>query len=140
MSLKRTFAITKRIFKTFRHDKRSLAMMFLAPIVAMFLFGIAFSGDVKDGRTAVVAGQMDNFDGLLPQEGLPPSDGNPVGSAPQRAEHPFPLRHRQLLRFPPPDVAGGATGVTAVGQAEGQAHWQGSWPSLLQPPRHPVSR
>ncbi len=36
------------------HDRRTLALMFLAPVVAMCVFGLAFSGDVKDVNVAVV--------------------------------------------------------------------------------------
>ena len=54
MSLKRALAITWRIFGALRHDRRTVALMFLAPVVAMCVFGLAFSGEVKDVNVAVV--------------------------------------------------------------------------------------
>jgi ABC-2 type transport system permease protein len=54
MNIHRAFAITKRIFRGLRHDRRTVALMFLAPIVAMCVFGLAFSGDVKDVHVVVV--------------------------------------------------------------------------------------
>ncbi len=54
MGFRRAFAITKRIFRTFRHDKRSLAMILFAPVMAMFIFGIAFGGDVEDVKVIVI--------------------------------------------------------------------------------------
>jgi ABC-2 type transport system permease protein len=54
MSLRRTLSITRRIFRGLRHDWRAVFMMFLAPIIATMVFGIAFSGDVRDVRVMVV--------------------------------------------------------------------------------------
>ena len=54
MNIRRALAITGRIFSALRHDRRTLALMFLAPIVAMCVFGLAFSGEVKDVNVAVV--------------------------------------------------------------------------------------
>ena len=54
MNIHRAFAITRRIFRGLRHDRRTVALMFLAPIVAMCVFGLAFSGDVKDVNVVVV--------------------------------------------------------------------------------------
>lgn len=54
MSLRRTLAITKRIFRDLANDKRTLGLIFVAPIFAMFVFGWAFSGDVKDVPVIVV--------------------------------------------------------------------------------------
>jgi len=54
MNIHRAFAITRRIFRGLRHDRRTVALMFLAPIVAMCVFGLAFSGDVEDVKVVVV--------------------------------------------------------------------------------------
>jgi len=54
MSPKRTFAIVKKIFYDLKNDKRSLAFMFIAPIFAMVVFGLAFSGSVQDAELIVV--------------------------------------------------------------------------------------
>jgi ABC-2 type transport system permease protein len=37
-----------------RNDKRTLALIFIAPIFAMFVFGLAFSGDIRDVHVIVV--------------------------------------------------------------------------------------
>ncbi len=49
-----TLSLVKRIFRNLRNDKHTLVLMILAPILAMFVFGVAFSGDVKDVRVMVV--------------------------------------------------------------------------------------
>ncbi|KAA0002394.1 MAG: ABC transporter permease [Thermoplasmata archaeon] len=54
MRFYRSFAITKRIFAELRNDKRTIALIVIAPIFAMFVFGLAFSGDVKDIHVIVV--------------------------------------------------------------------------------------
>jgi ABC-2 type transport system permease protein len=54
MNIRRAFSVTKRIFRGLRNDKRTLGMMFIAPIIAMFVFGLAFSGDVKNVNVVVV--------------------------------------------------------------------------------------
>lgn len=54
MKLSRAFAITKRIFIGLRHDRRTLALILVAPLLAMFIFGIAFSGDVTNVAVVVV--------------------------------------------------------------------------------------
>ena len=53
MKIHRALSITKRVFLGLRNDRRTLALMFLAPIVAMFVFGLAFSGDVKNVNVVV---------------------------------------------------------------------------------------
>ena len=54
MNFRRTFAVTKRVFRDIKNDKRTIALMLLAPIFAMFVFGLAFSGDVEDVNVVVV--------------------------------------------------------------------------------------
>ena len=54
MNLWRALAITRRIASALRHDRRTAALMFLAPVVAMCVFGLAFSGEVKDVNVVVV--------------------------------------------------------------------------------------
>ena len=54
MNIRRAFTITKRIFRGLRNDRRTVAMMFLAPVVAVLVFGVAFSGDIKDVAVVVV--------------------------------------------------------------------------------------
>jgi ABC-2 type transport system permease protein len=54
MNIRRALSVTKRIFRGLRNDKRTIALMFIAPILAMCVFGVAFSGDVNDVHVAVV--------------------------------------------------------------------------------------
>jgi len=54
MNLSRTFTVTKRVFKDIKNDKRTIALILIAPIFAMFVFGLAFSGNVEDVNTIIV--------------------------------------------------------------------------------------
>ena len=54
MNLRRTLAVSRRVLRGIRHDRRSLGLILFAPIMAMFVFGIAFSGDVSDVPVAVL--------------------------------------------------------------------------------------
>jgi ABC-2 type transport system permease protein len=54
MNLSRTLAVTKRVFKDIKNDKRTIGLIFFAPILAMFVFGLAFSGNVEDVTTIIV--------------------------------------------------------------------------------------
>jgi ABC-2 type transport system permease protein len=54
MNIRRTLCITRRIFRGLRNDWRAVAMMFVTPIVAMVIFGLAFSEGVSDVRVVVV--------------------------------------------------------------------------------------
>jgi len=54
MNIRRALSVTKRIFLGLRNEKRTLVLIFIAPVVAMFVFGLAFSGDVKDVHVVVV--------------------------------------------------------------------------------------
>ncbi|MDY6795994.1 MAG: ABC transporter permease [Actinomycetota bacterium] len=50
----RFLKVAWRIILGLRNDIRTLALMFLAPIFAMFVFGLAFSGEVEDVKVMVV--------------------------------------------------------------------------------------
>jgi ABC-2 type transport system permease protein len=54
MNFSRTLAVTKRVFKDIKNDKRTIGLIFFAPILAMFVFGLAFSGNVEDVTTIIV--------------------------------------------------------------------------------------
>ena len=54
MNIRRTLCITRRIFRGLRNDWRAVAMMFVTPIVAMVIFGLAFSEGVSDVHVVVV--------------------------------------------------------------------------------------
>jgi len=55
MNLRRTFAISRRIANQFRRDERTLALMFVAPLVVLGLLGWVIRGqDQANTRLAVV--------------------------------------------------------------------------------------
>jgi ABC-2 type transport system permease protein len=54
MSLRRTFAITRRLLSQFRHDRRTLAILFVAPVFILWLFSLLFSGQSNPANLAVV--------------------------------------------------------------------------------------
>jgi len=54
MKLSRAFAVTKRVFRGLRHDRRTMALIIIAPLLAMFIFGIAFSGEVSNVAVVIV--------------------------------------------------------------------------------------
>jgi ABC-type multidrug transport system, permease component len=66
MKFYRVMAVSRRVFRDVANDKRSLAMLFLAPIFAMCVFGVAFSGDVEDVNVIIVN----------PDQGYTPPMGN----------------------------------------------------------------
>jgi len=54
MKFYRVMAVSRRVFRDVANDKRSLVLLFLAPIFAMCIFGLAFSGDVEDVDVLIV--------------------------------------------------------------------------------------
>lgn len=56
MKLSRTFAVTKRVLRDLKNDRRQLALIFIAPLLVISIFGVAFTGTVKDVRVVVVNG------------------------------------------------------------------------------------
>ena len=54
MRTPRFLKVARRVLQGLRNDRRTLALIFLAPIFAMFVFGLAFSGEVKDVKVIVV--------------------------------------------------------------------------------------
>ncbi|HEX8600429.1 MAG TPA: ABC transporter permease [Chloroflexia bacterium] len=55
MSLARIFAITGRVISQFRHDHRSLGLLFVAPILIMSIFGYVFRSQENEvTRVAIV--------------------------------------------------------------------------------------
>lgn len=54
MNVRRTVAVSRRVLRGIRHDRRSIGLILFAPIMAMFVFGIAFSGDISDVPVAVL--------------------------------------------------------------------------------------
>lgn len=60
MKFYRVMAVSRRVFRDVANDKRSLGMLFLAPIFAMCVFGVAFSGDVE-GVNVIIVNQDQGF-------------------------------------------------------------------------------
>lgn len=54
MNARRMLAVSKRVFIDLRNDRRSLALIIIAPLFSMMVFGLAFSGDVKNVDILVV--------------------------------------------------------------------------------------
>jgi len=54
MKVSRVFAVTKRVFWDIKNDRRTRVLIFVAPLLVMILFGVAFTGNVKDVRVIVV--------------------------------------------------------------------------------------
>ena len=55
MSLKRTLAITVRLLAQFRHDRRTLGILFVTPLIVLGLFALLFRTDAPEPRVGVVA-------------------------------------------------------------------------------------
>ncbi|MCS7107438.1 MAG: ABC transporter permease [Acidilobaceae archaeon] len=49
------FTIAWRVFKSLRNDKRTIALIVIAPVLIMIVFGFAFAGDLKGVRLIVVS-------------------------------------------------------------------------------------
>ncbi len=54
MKLYRCLAVMKRVFRDLINDKRTPVLMFVAPLLAMFVFGLAFSGEVRNVSVLIV--------------------------------------------------------------------------------------
>jgi len=50
----RVRALVRRIVRQFKHDKRSLALMFLAPLLILTLMSLVFNGSAYEPKVAVV--------------------------------------------------------------------------------------
>jgi ABC-2 type transport system permease protein len=58
MNLKRALAVSRRVFMDLKNDKRTLALITIAPLFAMAIFGLAFSGEISDVKVIVVNEDM----------------------------------------------------------------------------------
>ena len=54
MNPRRAGAIAQKVFLTLKHDRRSLALMLVAPVFAMLVLGYALGGETKSVRTVIV--------------------------------------------------------------------------------------
>jgi ABC-2 type transport system permease protein len=75
MSLRRTFAITARLLAQFRHDHRTLGILFVTPLIVLALFAALFRTDApgpkvgivaapNDALVEVIAGALEDADGI----------------------------------------------------------------------------
>ncbi|HJR50346.1 MAG TPA: ABC transporter permease [Gemmatimonadales bacterium] len=55
MSLRRTFAITGRLLRQFRHDHRTLGILFVTPLLVLALFAVLFRADAPTPSVGVLA-------------------------------------------------------------------------------------
>ncbi len=55
MSLRRTLAITIRLLEQFRHDRRTLAILFVTPLLVLGLFALLFRTNAPQPSVGVVA-------------------------------------------------------------------------------------
>lgn len=67
MKFYRIMAVSRKVFRDVANDRRSLAMLFLAPIFAMCVFGVAFSGDVENVNVIII----NQDQGFTPPQGEP---------------------------------------------------------------------
>jgi ABC-2 type transport system permease protein len=58
VSLRRTLAITRRLFSQFRHDRRTLAILFVTPLIVLGLFAALFRSESTPPALGVV--QLDS--------------------------------------------------------------------------------
>jgi len=54
MKMSRILAVTKKQFLTIKHDKRTLVLMLLSPVMAMLIFGFAFGTSPKHLQVIIV--------------------------------------------------------------------------------------
>ncbi len=91
MKASRAFAVTKRVLRDLKNDHRQLALIFIAPLLVISLFGVAFTGNVKDVRVVVVNGDtavgnsslsekiISNFDTSVLNVAYANNEGDAVG-------------------------------------------------------------
>lgn len=91
MNLGRVLAITQKTFLSLRHDPRSLALMLVAPVMAMLVFGFAFGTEVQDVETLIVnqdeGGEAAAIIALLDLEALSLVDWNDIASGKARVSN-----------------------------------------------------
>ncbi len=54
MKAARVLTVSKKVLRSLRHDRRTVAFVVLVPLFMMALFGYTFGGELKDVRVAVV--------------------------------------------------------------------------------------
>jgi ABC-2 type transport system permease protein len=83
MSLRRTFAITARLLAQFRHDHRTLGILFVTPLLVLALFSALFRTDTPDPAIGIVVQGDDALVEIIATtlEDADGIDGRRVGSA-----------------------------------------------------------
>ncbi len=54
MNVRRSLAISRKVLRSLRHDRRTVAFLVLMPIFMIAIFGYTFGGEVKDVEVYVV--------------------------------------------------------------------------------------
>lgn len=54
MNVRRMLAITKKVLRSLRHDRRTLGFLVLMPVFMIAIFGFTFGGEVKDVEVYIV--------------------------------------------------------------------------------------
>ena len=54
MKAARVLTVSKKVLRSLRHDRRTVAFVVLVPLFMIALFGYTFGGELKDVRVAVV--------------------------------------------------------------------------------------
>lgn len=54
MNIRRTLALTRRLLKQFRHDRRTMAFMVMMPLLMILVFGYTFGGEVSNVKVILV--------------------------------------------------------------------------------------
>jgi ABC-2 type transport system permease protein len=86
MSRRRTFAITARLLAQFRHDHRTLGILFVTPLVVLALFAALFRTAAPDPKVGIVVATSDGLvqviaDKLDDAEGISARTFDSVGDA-----------------------------------------------------------
>jgi len=63
MNYRRTFAITRKVLRSLKHDKRTAGFLIMMPIFMIAIFGFTFGGEVKGVEIYVV--NLDNDTGNI---------------------------------------------------------------------------
>ena len=54
MRFRNVMLVSGKLFWSLKHDRRTMALILVAPVMAMLIFGLAFSGEVKDVNVIII--------------------------------------------------------------------------------------
>ena len=130
MSLRRTAAVARRILQQFRHDPRTLGLLFVAPLIILGLFYFLIRGG-----SGVPAVDVVNLDGgpvgaVLASQLQASTQIEVTVTSPARAESDLANDRTAAYIVLPADLTASATsgGVVAA-----QVHLEGTQPGLTEP-------